>query len=145
MDFNRIAKNVLPAAVVLVAGLFGINFIYNTYMSDGSNTVITLEPAAGEDAAAMTAEGVAVDAPSDATVAPTADVVVPPVAPVDCSAADAAATAAMGTPDAEATAKAAAECHATAAAATSATPAMEVAPAVEVAPEAAPAEPAKAE
>lgn len=52
MDIMRIVKNVLPAVVVLVVGLFGINFIYNSYMKDGSTAVITLEPAAGEEGAA---------------------------------------------------------------------------------------------
>jgi hypothetical protein len=52
MNINRIVKNVLPAIVVLAAGLFGMNFIYNTYMKDGSSSVISLEPAAGEDATA---------------------------------------------------------------------------------------------
>ena len=50
MNINRIVKNILPAVLVLIAGLFGMNFIYNTYMKDGSSSVISLEPAAGEDA-----------------------------------------------------------------------------------------------
>lgn len=48
MNISRIVKNVLPAVVVLAAGVFGMNFIYNTYMKSAPSSVISLEPAAGE-------------------------------------------------------------------------------------------------
>lgn len=49
MDIIRIAKTITPAVVVLVAGLLGMNFLYNSYMDNSAATVITLEPAAGEE------------------------------------------------------------------------------------------------
>ena len=57
MDMVRIAKTLLPAFVVLVAGLFGINFVYNTYLKDGAASVITLEPAAGEEGTVSVEDG----------------------------------------------------------------------------------------
>ena len=133
MDFVRILKTVMPAVVVLVAGLFGINFVYNTYMQDAASTVITLEPAAGGDAAMSveeTATGVedhAMDA-APAVEETAGDVV------VDCVAAEEAAKAAEGTDGAEAATKAVEECHAAKAAQDSAASAeapAEAAPAVE--------------
>jgi hypothetical protein len=50
MDILRVIKTVTPAVLVLIAGLFGLNFIYNNYMDSAAGTVITLEPAAGEEA-----------------------------------------------------------------------------------------------
>ncbi len=50
MNITRIVKNVFPAVIVMAAGLFGMNFVYNTYMKDGSTSVISLEPSAGDDA-----------------------------------------------------------------------------------------------
>lgn len=139
MDFTRIVKNVLPAVVVLVAGLFGINFIYNTYMKDGANTVITLEPAAGEEEAAPAVAddgfGYAKQAVEEA--ATTEEAAKETAAVADCTAADAAATAAMGTEGAEAATKAAEECHEAAKAAADTAAAAETA--TEAAEEAAPA------
>lgn len=148
MDMVRIAKTILPAVVVLIAGLFGINFVYNTYLKDSTSAVAGLEPAAGEEGAAVVAPA------ADGTVAPAADAtaIAPAdamVAPVldECAGLDEAAKIAVGTEKAEEAAKAAADCAAAKAAkeATPVVPGMEGTAPVEPAPtEAAPA-PAPAE
>lgn len=127
MDFTRIIKNVLPAVVVLVAGLFGINFVYNTYMKDGASTVITLEPAAGEDAAvteegaaAVEGQGAVVDGVVEEAAVPAEET---PAPAVDCTAVKAAAEAAVGTPGEEAAKKGVVDCEAAAAAAAATAPA----------------------
>lgn len=105
MDIVRIGKTMLPAVVVLVAGLFGINFVYNTYLKDGAASVITLEPAAGEEGTTVTVEDGAttVTETVSETVTETVD---------ECATADAAAAAAVGTETEAEAAKAASDCAA---------------------------------
>lgn len=117
MDIVRIGKTMLPAVVVLVAGLFGINFVYNTYLTDGAASVITLEPAAGEEGVAVSIEdgATAATTTTDTTVATTEDVVAaePAAQPAqadECAEAHAAAAEAIGTDAEENAAKAAKDC-----------------------------------
>ena len=113
MDFVRITKTILPAVVVLVAGLFGVNFVYNTYLQDGSASVITLEPAAGEEGVTVSVEDGATSvstAVGDTVVTTTTETVVEPVDV--CATAQTAAEAAVGTDKAAEAAKAAADCEA---------------------------------
>lgn len=76
MDISRIAKNVLPAVIVLVAGLFGMNFVYNSYMQDTPTSVISLEPSAGEDASP--AESASESAMTEKMAEPTAETTMAP-------------------------------------------------------------------
>lgn len=138
---NNIFRNITPAVAVMVAGLAGAYMVYDNFFSTKSgNSVAMISPAAGgmsEDsiiiAEAASAEGAAAVATDVATeAAPAADEAAA-AAPVeaapapDCTALDAAATAAMGGVDAEKAAKEAADCHAAAAAAAAAP--VEAAPA----------------
>lgn len=114
MDIVRIGKTMLPAVVVLVAGLFGINFVYNNYLADGAASVITLEPAAGEETAPVSVEDGATVTTDTAATAPetTTETVVETETVTEtsdeCAAAHAAAAEAIGT-DAEKDAAAAAK------------------------------------
>jgi len=112
MDINPIAKTLLPAIVVLVAGLFGINFVYNTYLKDGAASVITLEPAAGEDGTTVSVEDGATSVTTEidgALVTTTTETTVEAID--ECATAKAAAEAAVGTDTAEAASVAFADCE----------------------------------
>ena len=57
VQFKRVMKNVMPAVVVMVTGLFGTFLVYNTYLSDrvDAGDFSTLEPAAGDETVDKTA------------------------------------------------------------------------------------------
>jgi hypothetical protein len=76
IQFKRVMKNVMPAIVVMVTGLFGTFLVYNTYLSDrvDAGDFGALEPAAGDETVDRTA-ATAVD--SNATVAAAEEKFVP--------------------------------------------------------------------
>ncbi len=50
MEIKNIIKNITPSITVMVIGLVGAYFVYNTYFSDRvASGVATYEPAAGEE------------------------------------------------------------------------------------------------
>jgi len=50
MDIKNILKNITPSVTVMVVGLVGAYFVYNTYFSDRvASGVAGYEPAAGEE------------------------------------------------------------------------------------------------
>lgn len=113
MEIARIGKTVLPAVVVLVAGLFGVNFIYNTYMNNSATSVITLEPAAGEEGVTVSVEDAATSVTTQVGDNAVTTVTETIVEPIDaCATADAAAKSAIGTDTEAAAAKAASDCAA---------------------------------
>lgn len=143
---NNVFRNITPAVAVMVAGLAGAYLVYDNFFStkNAGIAVASISPAAGEvtEESIILAENNAVEATAETAMeaAPVAEEAVEATAEtameaapaVDCAALDAAATAAMGTADAETTQKAAADCHAAATTATEAAgEAMEAAPAAE--------------
>ena len=165
-------RHITPAIAVMVAGLAGAYLVYDNFFTQNStDSIAAISPAAGEyneesiiiaeaDAAegavaatteAVTetvTEGAAAVTTTETTVTETTttEVAPAPVPAPDCTTLEAAATAAMGTVDAEKTQKAVTECHAAkeaAAKAQAAADAAKTAPvtegAVDAAKEAAPA------
>lgn len=50
MDIKNIIRNITPSVTVMVVGLVGAYFVYNTYFSDRvASGVVGFEPAAGEE------------------------------------------------------------------------------------------------
>lgn len=134
---NNILRNITPAVAVMVAGLAGAYLVYDNFFTQNStDSIAAISPAAGEyneesiiiaeaDAAegavaatteAVTetvTEGAAAATTTEATATETTTEVAPaPVPAPDCTTLEAAATAAMGTVDAEKAQTAVKECQA---------------------------------
>lgn len=135
---SNILRNITPAVAVMVAGLAGAYLVYDNFFTaqNSADTIAAISPAAGDmgediiiaESTIPVAEGtVAVETTpiatstevaADGTVTTTTtdvtttttEVAVPPVPAPDCTTLETAATAAMGTVDAEKTQKALTEC-----------------------------------
>jgi len=77
--FRTVFKNVMPAVVVMTAGLVGTYLVYNNYLSDrvSASQVNDLEPAAGGDETTTAAPATATPAASNEQFTPA---VAPPAA-----------------------------------------------------------------
>jgi hypothetical protein len=77
--FKTVFRNVMPAVVVMAAGLVGTYLVYNNYLSDrvGASQVNNLEPAAGDE---TTTAAPAADAPAASSEQFTPAAVPPPAA-----------------------------------------------------------------
>lgn len=70
MDIKNIMRNVTPSLTVMVVGLVGAYFVYNTYFSDRVATgVASYEPAAGEEAVVQDETTLETAAPVEGEVA----------------------------------------------------------------------------
>lgn len=141
---SNILRNITPAVVVMVAGLAGAYLVYDNFFSTSNGDIVAdISPAAGEvsdetiiiaedtttpvdatapvEAAPAATEAPLVETPvtttTEVTTTTTTEVAPVPVPVPDCTTLEAAATAAMGTVDAEKTQKAVTECLAAKAAA----------------------------